>query len=137
MSSAALMLLRSVVAATIVHELVRLSTLPLIIPSITSGFHSSFYLGLGWGAAETTWGIVRGWQMLAPYEPAQRAREDAETGVKVALGLEQEATQDTETGYENESAFIRREVQLEELEEAEIEDKMMALEKARERRGEL
>ncbi|KAE8539373.1 hypothetical protein D1P53_004473 [Cryptococcus gattii VGV] len=50
------------------HEALRLLTLPLIVPSPTSGFHSSYYLGLGWGVAEVTWGIVQGWEQLALYQ---------------------------------------------------------------------
>ncbi|KAK8853236.1 hypothetical protein IAR55_003938 [Kwoniella newhampshirensis] len=57
---------------TIVHELLRLSTLPLIVPSPTSGFHSSYYLGLGWGAAEATWSVVQGWEQLALYQEIMR-----------------------------------------------------------------
>ncbi|KIY35017.1 hypothetical protein I305_02582 [Cryptococcus gattii E566] len=50
------------------HETLRLLTLPLIVPSPTSGFHSSYYLGLGWGVAEVAWGIVQGWEQLALYQ---------------------------------------------------------------------
>ncbi|WVF72988.1 hypothetical protein IAT40_007806 [Kwoniella sp. CBS 6097] len=56
----------------IIHELLRMSTLPLIIPSPTSGFHSSYYLGLGWGVAEVTWGIVQGWEQLELYKEVMR-----------------------------------------------------------------
>ncbi|OCF38115.1 hypothetical protein I316_00339 [Kwoniella heveanensis BCC8398] len=56
----------------IIHESLRMSTLPLIIPSPTSGFHSSYYLGLGWGVAEVTWGIVQGWEQLELYKEVMR-----------------------------------------------------------------
>ncbi|WVQ74287.1 hypothetical protein IAR50_003884 [Cryptococcus sp. DSM 104548] len=56
------------VVHTILHELLRLSSLPLSPASPTSGFHSSYYLGLGWGVAEVAWGIVQGWEQLALYQ---------------------------------------------------------------------
>lgn len=52
----------------LLHEATRMVSVPLTIPSATSGFHSSFYLGLGWGVAECAWGIVQGWEQLALYE---------------------------------------------------------------------
>lgn len=58
----------STVVHAIGHETIRLVSVPLVIPSPTSGFHSSFWLGLGWGLAETAWGIVQGWEQLALYE---------------------------------------------------------------------
>ncbi|RXK40497.1 hypothetical protein M231_02149 [Tremella mesenterica] len=58
----------STIVHTLLHELLRLSTLPIIVPSPVSGFHSSYYLGLGWGTAEVTWGVVKGWEQLTLYE---------------------------------------------------------------------
>ncbi|WVO18543.1 hypothetical protein L204_106262 [Cryptococcus depauperatus] len=63
---------------TIIHELLRLSTLPLICPSLISGFHSSYYLGLGWGTAEVTWGIIQGWEQLALYQEVMLPCKDEE-----------------------------------------------------------
>ncbi|WVQ84621.1 hypothetical protein IAT38_006776 [Cryptococcus sp. DSM 104549] len=78
---------------TIIHELLRMSTLPLIVPSPTSGFHSSYYLGLGWGLAEAAWGIVNGWEQLALYQEVMRPADDAglrlpsdEEEIQAALG---------------------------------------------------
>ncbi|WVW86189.1 hypothetical protein I302_108230 [Kwoniella bestiolae CBS 10118] len=56
----------------IIHELLRLSTLPLITVSPTSGFHSSYYLGLGWGLAEVTYGIIQGWEQIELYKEVMR-----------------------------------------------------------------
>lgn len=58
----------STVAHVVVHEACRLVSAPLTIPSPTSGFHSSFWLGLGWGVAEAAWGIVQGYEQLNLYE---------------------------------------------------------------------
>ncbi|KLT40550.1 hypothetical protein CC85DRAFT_287393 [Cutaneotrichosporon oleaginosum] len=58
----------STVAHVIVHEACRLVSVPLTVPSITSGFHSSYWLGLGWGVAEAAWGIVQGYEQLNLYE---------------------------------------------------------------------
>ncbi|KAL1409091.1 hypothetical protein Q8F55_005915 [Vanrija albida] len=57
----------STVVHAILHEGIRLVSIPLTIPSPTSGFHSSYYLGLGWGVAEAAWGIVQGWEQLELY----------------------------------------------------------------------
>ncbi|BEJ16807.1 hypothetical protein CspHIS471_0602080 [Cutaneotrichosporon sp. HIS471] len=58
----------STTAHVVVHEACRLISVPLTIPSPTSGFHSSYYLGLGWGVAEAAWGIVQGYEQLSLYE---------------------------------------------------------------------
>ncbi|GMK58396.1 hypothetical protein CspeluHIS016_0504280 [Cutaneotrichosporon spelunceum] len=58
----------STAAHVVVHEACRLVSVPLTIPSPTSGFHSSYWLGLGWGAAEAAWGIVQGYSQLSLYE---------------------------------------------------------------------
>ncbi|WWC72036.1 uncharacterized protein I206_105995 [Kwoniella pini CBS 10737] len=55
-----------------IHELLRLCTLTLITISPISGFHSSYYLGLGWGSAEVTWGIVQGWEQIELYKEVMR-----------------------------------------------------------------
>lgn len=120
------------------HELTRLATLPMIAPSPTSGFHSSYYLGLGWGVAEATWGIVQGWEQLSLYEDVLRHPDldDSEqiAGVS-ALGLTgpgvPAAIGDADEGYI--SDFERAQ----EMEEAELERKVEALERMRERRGKL
>lgn len=113
---------RSTILHTAIHELIRLATLPMIRPSPTSGFHSSYYLGLGWGLAEAIWGIVQGWEQLVLYEDVMRSEADVE--VVKGLGLE-----DAETGSED--------VDVEELEEAELERRVEILERMRARRGEL
>ncbi|RSH91848.1 hypothetical protein EHS25_009218 [Saitozyma podzolica] len=105
---------------TLLHELVRLSTLPLIVPSPTSGFHSSYYLGLGWGVAEAAWGIVQGWDQLALYEDIMRpsdveeSRETSSKGERRILLLQEEP--------------------VDELDEAELERKVEILENMRARR---
>ena len=48
----------------------------LITRSLSSGFHSSYYLGLGWGIAEATWGIVQGYEQLALYEDTLKSGEE-------------------------------------------------------------
>lgn len=58
----------STVLHACLHEAIRLVSVPLAKPSPTSGFHSSYYLGLGWGLAETAWGIVQAWEQIALYE---------------------------------------------------------------------
>jgi hypothetical protein len=58
----------STVAHVVVHEACRMVSVPLTIPSPTSGFHSSYWLGLGWGVAEAAWGIVQGYEQLNLYE---------------------------------------------------------------------
>lgn len=83
-----------------------MATLPMIAPSPTSGFHSSYYLGLGWGIAEAAWGIVQGWEQLTLYEDV------------LVPPLEE----------------VRDEV--DEMDEAELERKVEALERMRARRGE-
>ncbi|WVR07661.1 hypothetical protein IAU60_004703 [Kwoniella sp. DSM 27419] len=76
----------------IIHELLRMATLPLIIPSPTSGFHSSYYLGLGWGVAEVTWGIVQGWEQLELYKEVMKPvgaiqlSDDVEVATRVQNG---------------------------------------------------
>ncbi|WVR00178.1 hypothetical protein IAU59_007320 [Kwoniella sp. CBS 9459] len=71
----------------VIHELLRMSTLPLIVPSPTSGFHSSYYLGLGWGVAEVTWGIVQGWEQLELYKEVMRPSDSSSSFRRRGLRL--------------------------------------------------
>lgn len=112
------------------HELVRLATLPMIAPSPTSGFHSSYYLGLGWGIAEAVWGIIQGWEQLSLYEDVLK-HESGEAEAGEGLGLIMHEEGEAGDGYV--SDYERQD----ELEEAELERKVEALENMRERRGEL
>ena len=122
------LMLRSTTLHSGLHELVRLATLPMIAPSPTSGFHSSYYLGLGWGIAEAIWGIIQGWEQLSLYEDVlTQDRSDGE-----GLGLIMGESADYED-HGHTADFERQE----ELEEAELERKVEALENMRERRGEL
>ncbi|KAL7418412.1 hypothetical protein Q5752_006870 [Cryptotrichosporon argae] len=69
----------STVVHTTLHEVLRLAALTVTLASPTSGFHSSYYLALGFGAAEAAWGIVQGWEQLALYEDVLSGRvEDNE-----------------------------------------------------------
>lgn len=119
------------------HELIRMSTLPIITPSPSSGFHSSYYLGLGFGLAEVTWGIVQGWEQMSLYEDVMTPELDAglEEGKTEGLGL---INGDLTDGDENESSATIQAIddvtrQLEE--EAELERRVEALERMRGRRG--
>lgn len=111
-----------------------MSTLPIIIPSPTSGFHSSYYLGLGWGLAEVTWGIVQGWEQMSLYEDVMTPELDSgieESKVK-GLGLVDDS--DGESGYTIQGiSEVDRQLE----EEAELERKVEALERMRGRRGKL
>jgi hypothetical protein len=116
------------------HELLRMATLPIIIPSPTSGFHSSYYLGLGWGLAEVTWGIVQGWEQMSLYEDVMTP--ELESGMEESkvqgLGLVEDS--DGESGYTIQGM---NEVDRQLEEEAELERKVEALERMRGRRGKL
>ncbi|ORX40591.1 hypothetical protein BD324DRAFT_611428 [Kockovaella imperatae] len=100
---------------TILHELVRLSSVTLITRTTCSGFHSVFYLGLGWGAAEVAWGIVQGYEQLSLYEdllssgqtetsaPQEADEEEEDEELEVGndtFALEQEAVTDLERKVE-------------------------------------
>lgn len=132
---------RSTTLHTLLHELVRLSTLPLIVPSPTSGFHSSYYLGLGWGVAETAWGIVQGWDQLALYEDVMRPSDDEErreTSSKGERGERRLLLEDpADDGVPEEVDAEGAEGGAEEVEldEAELERKVEILENMRARRG--
>jgi hypothetical protein len=114
------------------------------MPSPTSGFHSSYYLGLGWGLAEVIWGIVQGYEQLSLYEdvmkPEPRTRNTEAAVVK----------EDTQAGTENAQDELTPQVGLlnsefstdadpnadrEREDEAELERKVEILERMRERRG--
>lgn len=116
------------------HELLRMATLPIIIPSPTSGFHSSYYLGLGWGLAEVTWGIVQGWEQMSLYEDVMTPELDfgMEESKVQGLGLVEDS--DGESGYTIQGM---NEVDRQLEEEAELERKVEALERMRGRRGKL
>jgi hypothetical protein len=117
-----------------------MSTLPIIVPSPTSGFHSSYYLGLGWGLAEVTWGIVQGWEQMSLYEDVMTPELDAgmEESKTQGLGLVDGEASEEEEGQGGESQYTfygmdeaARQVE----EEAELERKVEALERMRGRRG--
>jgi hypothetical protein len=115
-----------------------MSTLPIIIPSPTSGFHSSYYLGLGWGLAEVTWGIVQGWEQMSLYEDVMTPELDSGIEESKVHGLGLLNGHDDDSGDEGESGYTIQgiddvERQLEE--EAELERKVEALERMRGRRG--
>ncbi|ORY33440.1 hypothetical protein BCR39DRAFT_592790 [Naematelia encephala] len=114
---------------TTLHELIRMSTLPLVSPSPTSGFHSSYYLGLGWGVAEVTWGIVQGYEQLALYSDVMRPEEiDLEGTGSVKFEV-----QESEEGRLLESPEIA-EIQLQLEDEEELERRVEVLERMRGRR---
>jgi hypothetical protein len=135
---------RSTTLHTLLHELVRLSTLPLIVPSPTSGFHSSYYLGLGWGVAETAWGIVQGWDQLALYEDVMRPSDDEERRETSSKGERGERGERRLLLEDPADDGVPEEVDAEgaeggaeevELDEAELERKVEILENMRARRG--
>lgn len=126
-----------------------MSTLPIITPSPTSGFHSSYYLGLGFGLAEVTWGIVQGWEQMSLYEDVMTPELDQgleESGKPEGLGLingadherrEQEDTSDYEDGESSGTIHAMDDLMRQVEEEAELERKVEALERMRGRRGTL
>jgi hypothetical protein len=116
------------------HELLRMATLPIIIPSPTSGFHSSYYLGLGWGLAEVTWGIVQGWEQMSLYEDVMTPEVDSGMEESKVQGLGLVEDSDGESGY---TVQGMNEVDRQLEEEAELERKVEALERMRGRRGQL
>jgi len=117
-----------------IHELLRMATLPIIIPSPTSGFHSSYYLGLGWGLAEVTWGIVQGWEQMSLYEDVMTPELDSGMEESKVQGLGLVEDSDGESGYTIQGM---NEVDRQLEEEAELERKVEALERMRGRRGKL
>ncbi|KAK6909398.1 hypothetical protein I203_103416 [Kwoniella mangroviensis CBS 8507] len=146
----------------IIHELLRLSTLPLITISPTSGFHSSYYLGLGWGLAEVTYGIIQGWEQIELYkevmrpsgslslssDPNDRDVEAQTTGGNgtartnkthegmLSSVLERSDEEDSQVIYDdlNQQDQEEEEIEEEEEEEEELERKVEILERMRARR---
>lgn len=125
----------STIFSTALHEALRLLSVPLTIPSPTSGFHSSFWLGLGWGTAETVWGIVQGWEQLALYQDVLGDAAPQECGA-CAWDAEAEAA---EAELELDESYDEFPVAEEEvlLEEEELERRVEVLENMRSRRGKL
>lgn len=129
------------------HEAFRLLTLPLIVPSPASGFHSSYYLGLGWGVAEVTWGIVQGWEQLSLYQeimpssdkiylPDEEDHIDGENEQERAkregmLSAVEERDEEESNGEIEEE----EDEEEDELDESELEKKVEILERMRARRG--
>lgn len=120
-----------------------------MVHSPTSGFHSTYYLGLGWGVAEVTWGIVQGWEQLALYkdvmkpEPASTTTDiesqpllqggrPEDSNLTVGLGL----SVVTERSDEDDEQVIDDEEEEQYEDEAELERKVEILERMRARRGE-
>ena len=122
---------RSTALHATIHELIRLSTLPLIISPTTSGFHSSYYLGLGWGAAEAAWGIVQGWDQLALYEDVMKpeAGDEERSSGKVE-------TEDEIDGGEGLLDLVTIQEARDVDDEVDLERKVEILERMRARRGE-
>lgn len=118
----------STILSTALHEALRLLSVPLTVPSPTSGFHSSFWLGLGWGTAETVWGIVQGWEQLALYRDVLGDAAPQECG---ACAWDAD---DAEEAYDDFPEEAEEEVL---LEEEELERRVEVLENMRARRGEL
>ncbi|WVO21257.1 uncharacterized protein IAS62_002564 [Cryptococcus decagattii] len=129
------------------HEALRLLTLPLIVPSPTSGFHSSYYLGLGWGVAEVTWGIVQGWEQLALYQevmpspdriylPDEEDHDDDEEDEQERAKREGMLSAVEERDEEESDREIEEEEDEEEdvLDDSELEKKVEILERMRARR---
>ncbi|KAK4684474.1 hypothetical protein P7C73_g5700, partial [Tremellales sp. Uapishka_1] len=131
---------------TTLHELLRLASVTLTTASPSSGFHSSYYLGLGWGVAEVAYGIVQGWEQLALYEdamspvaedeeaPADDERSKMESGLSVVREEvnESEVILSGETTPEGEGDGELEREQAED--EAELERKVEILERMRGRR---
>lgn len=120
----------STIISTALNEALRLLSVPLTTPSPTSGFHSSFWLGLGWGTAETVWGIVQGYEQLALYEDVLGDAAPQECGA---------CAWDAEDADETYDEFPDSPVGEEEvlLEEEELERRVEVLENMRARRGKL
>nr|XP_018260855.1 uncharacterized protein I303_06572 [Kwoniella dejecticola CBS 10117]OBR83013.1 hypothetical protein I303_06572 [Kwoniella dejecticola CBS 10117] len=139
-----------------IHELLRLCTLTLITISPISGFHSSYYLGLGWGSAEVTWGIVQGWEQIELYKEVMRPSSspqlpsaDLESQRPLAPTLSRNGKREgllssvSERSDEDDSQAIddqpleeEREDNEAEEDEEDLERKVEILERMRSRRGE-
>ena len=126
-----------------------MSTLPLITRSPTSGFHSSYYLGLGWGIAETVWGIIQGYEQLALYADIMQAEEPTRWNNVLGLKMENGEGEDEDAegrGMDSPRAVFLDAMSIDEEQvalmaeredEAELERKVEVLERVRARRGEL
>lgn len=122
----------STIISTALNEALRLLSVPLTTPSPTSGFHSSFWLGLGWGTAETVWGIVQGYEQLALYQDVIGDAAPQECG---ACAWDADPDLEDETYDEFPDSPVSEEDVL--LEEEELERRVEVLENMRARRGEL
>ncbi|KAK1922103.1 hypothetical protein DB88DRAFT_497151 [Papiliotrema laurentii] len=119
----------STILHSIIHELIRLSSLPLSTPSPTSGFHSSYYLGLGWGIAEAAWGIVQGYEQLSLYQDIMKPDEgDEEAYRKAENEVVEDDVSDTSSMDEEQLEDAQR------ADEAELERRVEVLERMRARR---
>lgn len=120
----------TVIASTVLyaagHEAIRLISVPLTIPSPTSGFHSSYWLGLGWGLAETAWGIVQGWEQLALYEDVVKPHDAWDAGESGLVTVPEDVE------------LLRGEIDDDDEEDdvAELELRVQVLERMRARHGE-
>lgn len=151
---------------TALHNILRLLTLYLIAPSTliptvnvsadatqkyaihtttTELFQSSFYLGLGWGIAEATWGIVKGWfagtrlwSDVLPSTQTSASRSTASEAIAREEGIREADFAREEAGYTvGEDAREGGDSSNESLEEEEedLEVKIQALERMKGRRG--
>lgn len=128
------------------HEALRLLTLPLIVPSPTSGFHSSYYLGLGWGVAEVTWGIVQGWEQLALYQevmpssnriylPDEEDHDDEDEQGRAKREGMLSAVEERDEEESDRDIEEEEHEEVDELDDSELEKKVEILERMRARRG--
>lgn len=128
------------------HEALRLLTLPLIVPSPTSGFHSSYYLGLGWGVAEVTWGIVQGWEQLALYQevmpssnriylPDEEDHDDEDEQERAKREGMLSAVEERDEEESDRDIEEEEHEEVDELDDSELEKKVEILERMRARRG--
>jgi len=111
------------------HEITRLSSLALIVPSPASGFHSSYYLGLGWGFAEAVWGIVQGWEQMSLYEDVMK-EEDGTLMLKTDLEVDHDNGR-----IQGDNAEELDEALYQNIDESELERRVEILERMRGRRG--
>lgn len=104
----------------------------MVSPSVSSGFHSSYYLGLGWGVAEVAWGLVQGWEQLKLYEDVldqpKGLVEEPETIDNDPTPTAEQSGMDEDDISSISSADIQED-------EEELERKVEILERMRGRRG--
>lgn len=122
----------STIIGTTLHEALRLLSVPLTVPSPTSGFYSSFWLGLGWGVAEMVWGTVQAFEQLALYQDVLGDAPERGCG---ACAWDAGISDFSPEGMDEEEAEAEEEAILE-VEEEELERRVEALENMRARRGE-